>query len=119
MKMNDYQKKARKTAIYPSDMKMIYPALGLAGESGEVCDKIKKVIRDTPTKTREDAVDYYVFEWPFKREEIALELGDVLWYVANLASDLNMTLDYIATKNINKLRDRERRDVIKGEGDNR
>ena len=105
MKMNDYQKRAMKTAIYPADYKLVYPALGLAGESGEVCEKVKKYLRGDDS--------------PNLRKDIEKELGDVLWYVANLAADLNIFLDDIATKNINKLRDRERRDVIKGDGDDR
>lgn len=105
MKMNDYQKRAMKTAIYPTDYKMVYPALGLAGESGEVCEKVKKYLRGDDS--------------PNLRKDIEKELGDVLWYVANLASDLNIFLDDIATKNIDKLRDRERRNVLQGDGDER
>ena len=105
MNMNDYQKRAMKTAIYPTDYKMVYPALGLAGESGEVCEKVKKYLRGDDS--------------PNLRKDIEKELGDVLWYVANLASDLNIFLDDIATKNIDKLRDRERRNVLQGDGDER
>tara|TARA_R100000789_G_C2882789_1_gene115046 strand:- start:173 stop:490 length:318 start_codon:yes stop_codon:yes gene_type:complete len=105
MKMNDYQKRAIKTAIYPTDYRMVYPALGLAGESGEVCEKVKKYLRGDDS--------------PNLRKDIEKELGDVLWYVANLASDLGLHLDNIATKNLDKLRDRERRDVLQGDGDER
>ena len=103
--MNDYQKRAIKTAIYPTDYRMVYPALGLAGESGEVCEKVKKHLRGDDS--------------PNLRKDIEKELGDVLWYVANLASDLGLHLDNIATKNLDKLRDRERRDVLQGDGDER
>ena len=107
--MNDYQKRARITAIYPREHMVVYPALGLAGEAGEVCEKIKKVMRDSTNKS-----DF----WD-KRNDIELELGDVLWYIANLAEDMGLNLDDIATKNIDKLRDRQRRDVIQGNGDDR
>ena len=105
MNFNDYQKRAIKTAIYPTDYRMVYPALGLAGESGEVCEKVKKHLRGDDS--------------PNLRKDIEKELGDVLWYVANLASDLGLDLDDIATKNIDKLRDRQRRDVLQGDGDDR
>ena len=105
MNFNDYQKRAIKTAIYPTDYRMVYPALGLAGESGEVCEKVKKHLRGDDS--------------PNLRKDIEKELGDVLWYVANLASDLGLDLDDIATKNIDKLRDRERRNVLQGDGDDR
>ena len=105
MNLDDYQKRARKTAIYPEIQEIIYPALGLAGESGEVCEKIKKYLRgDTNSNFKND---------------VEKELGDVLWYVANLAADMGLTLNEIATKNIDKLRDRERRDVLQGDGDER
>ena len=77
MEMNSYQDAARKTAAYPDvGRNPIYPTLGLTGEAGEVADKVKKVIRD-----REGVFDTDT------REAIKLELGDVLWYVAQLASD--------------------------------
>ena len=105
MDFEEYQKESRKTAIYPNKYMMIYPALGLAGESGEVCEKIKKWIRG----------DYI----PDYTESLKMEIGDVLWYIANLASDLNLSLEDIAKKNIEKLQDRLNRNVLKGEGDNR
>ena len=108
MNMNEYQNKARKTAIYPDSSKIIYPALGLAGEAGETCDKIKKVIRD--------------HQGHFNPEEsikIADELGDVMWYVANLAHDLGYNLEDIAKQNIQKLESRQARNKLQGSGDNR
>jgi len=111
MKMNEYQKRARKTVVYPPDFKITYPALGLVGECGEVCEKIKKWIRGD-NNDEYDAVDIL-------KDGIEKELGDVLWYIANLATDLGLSLDVIAARNLDKLRDRERRDVIKGDGDDR
>ena len=115
MKMNEYQKRARKTVIYSPDFKITYPALGLAGECGEVCEKIKKWVRG------DEKTGYGAYDTPSEElvDALELELGDVLWYVANLASDLDLDLDVIATKNIDKLLDRQRRDVIKGDGDDR
>ncbi len=108
MDFNDYQHNARQTAIYPSDQAIAYCALGLTGEAGEVADKIKKIIRDKGGKfTEED------------REEIAKELGDVLWYIANLSFEMNLSLDHVAKKNIEKLSSRLERGVLGGSGDNR
>ncbi len=106
MQINDYQKAARLTSIYP--MPIVYPALGLAGESGEVCEKVKKIFRDD---------DGLVTD--LKREEIRKELGDVLWYIANIASDLNLELNDIAQANIDKLLSRQKRGTLGGSGDNR
>lgn len=108
MELNDYQLAALATAIYPQDKRIIYPLIGLAGETGEVADKIKKEIRD---RNGEFAAD--------SRREIALEIGDVMWYLASLASDLGYTLDEIAQMNIEKIQSRKQRDKIHGEGDNR
>lgn len=108
MNFTEYQQEARKTAIYPEEFKIIYTALGLVGESGEVAEKIKKVIRDKGGKfSTED------------KTEITKELSDVLWYVANLAADLDIDLGLIAAVNLEKLRSRQERDKLKGSGDNR
>ena len=107
MNFNDYQDQANDTAIYPNESRLVYPALGLTGEAGEVADKIKKIIRDKRT--------LYALE----RTEIAKEVGDVLWYVAALARDLGVDMDTMAQMNLGKLRDRAKRDVIGGSGDNR
>jgi NTP pyrophosphatase (non-canonical NTP hydrolase) len=106
MELNEYQKEAKKTAIYPSPI--IYPALGLCGEAGEVAEKVKKVLRDN-NGVFTDA----------KKEEIVKELGDVLWYVANTASDIGFTLEDVAQGNIDKLNSRKERGKISGNGDNR
>ena len=106
MEFNEYQKLARSTAIYPVQDKIVYPALGLCGEAGEVADKIKKTIRGD--STLEQATG-----------DIAMELGDVLWYVAALADDLGATLDQVANWNVDKLQRRMKGNKIKGDGDNR
>jgi len=109
MNFNEYQIKARETAVYPNiNNNFIYPTLGLVGEAGEVAEKIKKVIRDNNGTISEE-----------KKEEIKKELGDVLWYIANLAKELNIDLDDIAQGNIEKLFSRMERNKIHGDGDNR
>lgn len=106
--LNEYQQAARQTAIYPDNYSVVYPTLGLTGEAGEVSDKVKKIIRDKGGVF--DVHDDY---------EIAKELGDVLWYLANLASDLGYSLDDVARFNIEKLKSRAERNVLQGSGDNR
>jgi NTP pyrophosphatase (non-canonical NTP hydrolase) len=103
MSLNEYQKMAAKTAIYSSAHQVLYPALGLAGEAGEVANKVKKMIRDNN----------------FDREGVAAELGDVLWYVAALARDLNVDLNDLAMQNLEKLYSRAARGKIGGSGDER
>jgi NTP pyrophosphatase (non-canonical NTP hydrolase) len=106
--LDDYQREASTTAVYPSQHKILYPALGLAGEAGEVANKVKKLIRDGP--------DRRPSEW---RQDIASELGDVLWYCAALANDLGLSLSIIAVQNLDKLRLRKEADTIQGSGDTR
>lgn len=109
MNFKEYQEESRKTAIYPNiGHNLVYPTLGLAGESGEVAEKMKKVIRDN---------DGIVS--PEKKEEIKKELGDVLWYVAQIASELGLSLSDVASFNIEKLKSRQERGMLKGSGDNR
>lgn len=108
MTVNEYQAAALTTAVYPEDKRIIYPALGMCGEAGEVADKVKKVIRDNNQSF--DAV---------RKIEIAKEIGDVLWYCATLANDLGFTLEAIAQININKLQSRKERGMLGGSGDNR
>ena len=104
-----YQDAAESTAVYPDKGDNIYyPALGLAGEAGEVCEKIKKIMRDQKGHFTEDNV-----------EQISKELGDVLWYVAMVAVEFNIALSSIAEDNLAKLQDRVDRGVLKGSGDNR
>jgi NTP pyrophosphatase (non-canonical NTP hydrolase) len=109
MDFKEYQKKSRKTAVYPQAGKnYIYPTLGLAGESGEVAEKIKKIIRDKKGKISRKT-----------RAEVEKELGDVLWYISQLASELKLDMDNVAEKNIEKLYNRMKRGKLKGNGDNR
>ena len=106
MNINTYQQQASKTAIYKD--KLIYPTLGLAGEAGEIANKVKKILRDNSGNLQESV-----------REDLICELGDVLWYIAALATDLNVELSEVASKNIEKLNSRKNRGTIGGSGDNR
>jgi NTP pyrophosphatase (non-canonical NTP hydrolase) len=106
--LSKYQNLAVRTAIYGSGSTIIYPALGLANEAGEVLGKIKKVLRDKEGVFNEET-----------NKEIGKEIGDVLWYIAALARDLNLDLGEIAHENLIKLADRQARGVIQGSGDNR
>ncbi len=109
MDLNAYQHGARQTARYPDvGANPIYPTLGLCGEAGEVADKVKKVLRDQ-NGCFSDAV----------KQSLLLELGDVLWYVAQLASELGFELDQVAEANLEKLASRAARNVISGSGDHR
>lgn len=109
MNFEEYQKLSRETAFYPGkDKNFIYPTLGLAGEAGEVSEKIKKIIRDDAGLLSDD-----------KKTELKKELGDVLWYVAQLSTELGISLDDIAKFNIEKLRSRKERNMLGGSGDNR
>ena len=105
---NAYQRSSARTAIYPEEHRILYPALGLAGEAGEVANKVKKLIRDGPDGRPDD--------W---REQISSEIGDVLWYCAALATDLNLTLGMIAAQNEKKLMARKDAGTIGGSGDTR
>lgn len=109
MNFKEYQEKSRVTAKYPDLGKnYVYPTLGLSGEAGEVAEKIKKVIRDKGGIMDEET-----------RTEIQKELGDVLWYVSQIATELGLSLDEVAEGNIKKLYDRMNRGVLGGNGDNR
>jgi NTP pyrophosphatase (non-canonical NTP hydrolase) len=109
MEFNQYQEEARKSAIYPNKgNNFIYPTLGLAGEAGEVAEKVKKIIRDGDGIVSEE-----------KKAELAKELGDVLWYISNLAEELGLKLEDVARGNIEKLRSRLERGKVHGNGDNR
>lgn len=111
MELNEYQALAYETSCLTKideKFKIIYPSLGLCGEAGELLEKVKKAIRDEGANFS-DA----------KKEEIAKELGDVIWYAAVTAIDLGYTLEDIATMNLNKIESRIERGVLNGEGDNR
>jgi NTP pyrophosphatase (non-canonical NTP hydrolase) len=109
MDLNAYQRGARQTARYPDvGANPIYPTLGLCGEAGEVADKVKKVLRDQAGEFT-----------PAVSEALKLELGDVLWYVAQLCSELGFELSDVAEANLSKLASRAARNVIAGSGDHR
>ena len=109
MELNHYQRESRKTALYPDvGSNAIYPTLGLVGEAGEVADKVKKILRDKQG----------VFDKESK-DAIKFELGDVLWYISQLSSELGFELDEIANSNLLKLNSRKIRGKIQGSGDNR
>lgn len=110
--INQYQEEARRTAKYPEAgirtlSAIEYTVLGLCGESGEIANKVKKFRRDAKPVTMTD------------REELADEVGDVLWYVAMLADELGYTLAEIAAMNIVKLERRAKKGTIGGSGDKR
>jgi NTP pyrophosphatase (non-canonical NTP hydrolase) len=109
MNFTDYQQKAKATAKYPViGHGVIYPTLGLTNEAGEVSGKIKKVFRDKDGIINDET-----------RDALKAELGDVLWYLSQVATELNLSLDEIAEHNIAKLLDRQARGKIQGDGDNR
>jgi NTP pyrophosphatase (non-canonical NTP hydrolase) len=108
VEFSDYQRFSRRTAEYPREAWLTYPALGLAGEAGEVAEHAKKAIRDDAGMVTDE-----------RRSAMAKELGDVLWYVSQLASELGLELDRIARDNLEKLFSRQRRGVLSGSGDER
>ncbi|MCK5416007.1 nucleoside triphosphate pyrophosphohydrolase family protein [Candidatus Parcubacteria bacterium] len=109
MTLNEYQEQAKKTALYPNVGKnIIYPTLGLTGEAGEIANKVKKIMRDDNGIMTDE-----------KKKEIGKELGDVLWYVAQIARELDVSLDEVANNNLEKLFSRLERGTIQGSGDNR
>ena len=103
LNFKSYQDMAAETAVYKHQHQVIYPALGLAAEAGEVANKVKKILRDGK----------------FDRNAIADEVGDCLWYIAALCRDLNVDMKELAKNNLRKLHDRKSRGVIQGSGDNR
>ncbi|HEY4916633.1 MAG TPA: nucleoside triphosphate pyrophosphohydrolase family protein [Solirubrobacteraceae bacterium] len=108
MDLAEYQRLSRRTAEYPREAWLTYPALGLAGEAGEVAEHAKKAIRDDAGQVTDE-----------RRSAMAKELGDVLWYVSQLATELGLELDEIADTNLQKLLSRQRRGVLSGSGDDR
>jgi len=142
MNLSEYQKKAATTAIYPDMFEIVrefseqhkdefvmfadligtidskawaphipnlyYPTLGLAGEAGEISNKVKKIMRDDCGVVTDE-----------KREDLIGELGDVMWYLAALATELGIDLDEVAEKNIEKLFSRKERGKLQGSGDDR
>ncbi|MFH1631792.1 MAG: nucleoside triphosphate pyrophosphohydrolase family protein [bacterium] len=109
MNFEEYQTKSRKTAVYPdAGNNITYPTLGLASEAGEVANKVKKIFRDDGGEVTDQ-----------KLEECKKEIGDVLWYCAQLATELGLSLDEIAELNIERLYSRMDRGTLHGDGDDR
>lgn len=109
MTFTEYQLKSRSTAIYPEAGKnLVYPVLGLVGEAGEIANKVKKIQRDDRGELSQE-----------RRQALRDELGDVLWYLAQVSTELNLNLDDIASDNLSKLFSRKERGVLQGSGDAR
>lgn len=110
MTFDEYQKQALTTAHNHPDslMDKTIWAMGVAGEAGEVIEKWKKIVAYKEGKVS-----------PEDRDDLAKELGDVVWYIAVLANSLGLSLDEVMQRNVKKLADRKKRNVIKGAGDNR
>lgn len=109
--LDEYQRRAAETAIYPRDTEaaaLTYVALGLTGEAGEIANRVKKILRDDAGALTPNAT-----------EAVVGELGDVLWYCAQLASELGWSLDGVARANLHKLASRKDRGVLGGAGDQR
>ena len=116
MTFDEYQRLAYITAQYPFvGDNIVYPAMGIAGEAGELCDKVKKYWRNYDVSV-EELEKQLTKE---QREEIVKEMGDVLWYLGAMCTELGIHMEDMATANIIKLQDRRERGVIKSEGDNR
>jgi len=113
MNFSEYQTQARVTALYPNaGDDFIYPTLGLVGEAGEFANKIKKLMRDQQVfKPSEVSAE--------TKQEVLKELGDVLWYVSCIASEFDVELNDVAQYNLGKLRSRQERGTLNGDGDNR
>jgi NTP pyrophosphatase (non-canonical NTP hydrolase) len=108
VELSEYQRLSRQTAEYPREAWLSYPTLGLAGEAGEVAEQVKKSIRDDGGIVSDE-----------RRLALTRELGDVLWYTAQLATELELDLDEIARVNLDKLLSRQRRGALSGSGDER
>ena len=106
---NTYQAESRKTwGIIPMNHPIVYPTMGLANEAGEVAGKIKKIFRDQNGQITEE-----------NRQSLKNELGDVLWYLTQICTELGLTLEEVAETNIEKLASRQERGKLGGDGDNR
>jgi NTP pyrophosphatase (non-canonical NTP hydrolase) len=108
MDLGEYQQISRRTAEYPREAWLAYPTLGLAGEAGEVAEHAKKAIRDDGGSVSDE-----------RKVAMSKELGDVLWYVAQIATELGLDLNEIADQNLAKLLSRQQRGVLSGSGDER
>lgn len=129
--LDEYQVSAQGTAIYPgkgTPLGLIYCALKLAGEAGEVSEKIGKAIRDEHMASLgswfgsqlegRGAAEIRSLN-PERREALIKELGDVLWYVAGATTELGTSLSEVAQGNLDKLAGRAARGTLQGSGDNR
>ncbi|GAB1421410.1 nucleoside triphosphate pyrophosphohydrolase family protein [Anaerolineales bacterium] len=108
LSFEEYQQSAKKTAPADSDWLIYYLTMGLVGEAGEIANKVKKILRDQNGELTEPV-----------REAIIDEIGDVMWYMAMLCSQLNVDMSEVAQMNLAKLADRQKRGVIRGSGDDR
>ena len=111
MGFREYQEKAITTAIYGGKGEyagLAYTTLGLVGEAGEIANKVKKIFRDQEGVITVDNV-----------KDLGAEIGDCLWYLANMAEELGILLENCADVNIEKLFSRKERGVLQGSGDNR
>ena len=106
MDFNDYIVKTLDTAIYPKSRAVEYCMLGLASEVGEVTSVRKKAIRDN-------------YSYEEEREKVSKELGDVMWYLAQLIYHYDLDFEQVLEENISKLRSRKQRDKLTGDGDDR
>ncbi len=107
--LNDYQRESRKTwNVIAMDHAIVYPTLGLANEAGEVAGKIKKIFRDKKGRIADE-----------DRQALKYELGDVLWYLSQICTELDLSLEEVAEANLEKLFSRLERNQIRGSGDNR
>lgn len=117
MEFNSYQVRAFITAVYPNlGSNILYPAIGIAGEAGELLDKIKKAWRNSGVMKPSSILSTLTEK---QISDIAKELGDILWYVAAFATEMGLELNDIAAINLEKLANRHNNNTIKGEGDNR
>lgn len=120
MNFDEYQAFGRTTAIFPSNAGITYCALKLCGEAGEVAEKVGKFARDKAHGvTNADFIATYPEEFAAFREAVKLELGDNLWYIAQLAAELGIKLSDVVEANVTKLSSRRARGVVSGSGDNR
>jgi NTP pyrophosphatase (non-canonical NTP hydrolase) len=110
MTLDEYQKRALQTAVFNDDefKDTAHWVFGITGEAGEIAEKMKKIIRD------KDGIINKA-----DKQELVKEVGDVLWYLAVFAKQLNVSFEEIGRVNLDKLQSRKDRDVIKGSGDNR
>ena len=106
---NEYQTQSRRTwGLVHMDHPIVYPTMGLVNEAGELAGKVKKIFRDKEGEISEE-----------DRQALKKELGDVLWYLAQICTELDLTMAEVAEANIAKLFSRLERGQIRGEGDDR